>query len=289
MVAGVRRKFGPCLLVLACFGWVTPGLAAPDASRCALASEQGQQLRDEGKLREARSKFIECAAEVCPQVIRQDCSGWLKETETRQPTVIFDAKDDRGRDLGAVRVLVDGKQITTKLEGRPVEIDPGPHHLIFESEGFTTEPQDVIIKENEKGRRLLVPFHPRSGGVAPTGTSPAAPKNGGESAAGSSSVPIVPIALGGVAVLGLAGFTYFFLSAASDAGCSPNCSNAQIDDLKSSVLIADISLGVGIAAGLGAGAYLLFAKPSSSQGPSAGLQQVRLLPTRNGGALRFDF
>jgi hypothetical protein len=100
----------------------------------------------------------------------------------------------------------------------------------------------------------------------------------------------VPIALGGVAVLGLAGFTYFFLSAASDASaCTPSCSNAQIDDLKSNVLIADISLGVGIAAGLGAGAYLLFATPSSSQGTSAGLKQLRLLPTRSGGALRFDF
>ncbi len=274
--------------------------AAPDASRCAMASEQGQQLRDEGKLRDARTKFIECAADACPRVIRQDCAGWLKETETRQPTVIFDAKDDRGRDLGAVRVSVDGKLVTAKLEGRPVEIDPGAHHLVFEAEGFIADPQDVIIKENEKGRRLLINFrHRGAGGSAPA--TPASvptppPKAAGDSAQ-ASSVPVVPIVLGGVAVLGLAGFTYFFLSAASDAGCSPNCTDAQIDDLKSTVLVADISLGVGIAAGLGAGAYLLLAKPSgtASSTPSGARSTwarptgLQLVPTRSGGAIRFDF
>jgi hypothetical protein len=63
----------------------------PPKAACAHAAEDGQRLRTEGKLREARESFTACAAERCPALVRSDCSGWLAEVEAAVPTVVIRA------------------------------------------------------------------------------------------------------------------------------------------------------------------------------------------------------
>ena len=68
-------------------------------------------------------------------------------------------------------------------------------------------------------------------------------------------------------MLALGSFGYFGLTSKSDltklrTDCAPYCAEAQLDDVKSRMLIADVSLGVGIVA-LGVAAVLFVTRGSA--------------------------
>src|SRR5271167_2677163 len=77
---------------------------ADDKAACLDAASKGQSLRDHGKLVEARELFRRCAAQGCPQMVVQDCGGWLGDVEKSLPTVVVTAKDGSGNDLVDVKV-----------------------------------------------------------------------------------------------------------------------------------------------------------------------------------------
>src|SRR5262249_12630112 len=97
--------------------------ATPD---CPTASEQGQRLRDDGKYLRARDMFRQCSRDSCPGVVRKDCSKWLAQIEDSMPTLVVSARDEDGKDVSG-KVLVDGEVAMTKLEGKPLTVDPGEH------------------------------------------------------------------------------------------------------------------------------------------------------------------
>jgi hypothetical protein len=94
---------------------------------------------------------------------------------------------------------------------------------------------------------------------APTPVPAAPPEE--PAPAESKKTPVVVWVLGGVAVVGLAGFVGFGISGRSQQSdlddCKPNCSQGDVDDMKRTYLFADIALGVAAVAG-GAAAYLYF-------------------------------
>jgi hypothetical protein len=83
-----------------------------------------------------------------------------------------------------------------------------------------------------------------------------------------------PLALGAVAVAGGIGFAYFGVHAQSGEAdleqCTPNCSQARVDDVKDDFLRSNVSLGIGIAGLVGAGLWLILDRPSPADaGPRA--------------------
>src|SRR5260370_33051805 len=115
----------------------TAGAGAEDEKHARIsASDQGQQLRDDGKYRLARDAFARCARETCPVPVRQDCVHWLLEVDQSSATIVVNAKDEKGNDLADVAVAVDGTSLVTKLDGKPLTVDPGEHTLRFEPPGF---------------------------------------------------------------------------------------------------------------------------------------------------------
>src|ERR1700704_232380 len=82
--------------------------ATDSKEACLAAADQGQSLRDEGKYSAARDEFLSCARSACPKLVHAQCSDWLRQVDEAIPTVIFAAKDDHGKNLSAVRVLLDG-------------------------------------------------------------------------------------------------------------------------------------------------------------------------------------
>jgi hypothetical protein len=90
-----------------------------------------------------------------------------------------------------------------------------------------------------------------------------------------------PLALGAIGVVGTAGFVYFGVRAKSGEtdleGCSPDCSQAHVDDVKSDYLWSNVSLGVGLAGLVGAGLWLLLDEPSAGAAttPRQGVQLGR--------------
>jgi hypothetical protein len=238
-----------------------------DKKECVAAYEEGQRLRKESKLSDARTRLLVCAQETCPVVVRRDCTQWVADIEQSTPTLVLEALGGGDHDLFDVRVSVDGKSLVTRLDGKAISVDPGVHIIRFERPGSPAIEERVLAREGEKNRRIVARFG--NIGEGPTGTTPAAaPPAAPQRLSTPSSVYI----LGGVGLLGIGTFGYFGalgLSAKSELdkrGCKPSCPAPDVESMKRRFIVADVGLGVGIvAAGI---ATIIFVTRESS-GPSA--------------------
>jgi hypothetical protein len=251
---------------------------------CPTASEQGQKLRDQGKLIRAREMFLLCSKPTCPSVVRKDCAKWLPELDEGIPTVVFSAQDGSGGDLSAVAVTLDGTKVATTLDGKPVPMDPGPHTVIYETQGAPPLTQNVIIRAGEKNRIVKATL-----GAPPTKPEPKPePKPGPNpepKPVQKAGVPTMTYVLGGVGVIGVGSFAFFGITGKNDLSdlkstCAPNCDPSKLDDAKTKLLIADISLGVGILA-LGGATILFLTSGSDNKAAKTGLT---VSPLPGGGA-----
>jgi hypothetical protein len=265
----VRRRLAPLASGLACA--LTVLLAGPfaraDTARCVAAAHEGQRLRDSGKLTSARSAFVGCSTDECPQVVRETCEEWAREIEPRIPDVVLGARDDAGRDLYEVRVSLDGALLTTRLDGRAVPLDPGPHEVLFEAKGFEPVKVFLVTREGEKLRPVVAVFsaakETNDSGAAPPPATPRA------DAPRRSSLPLV--IGGGSAVVGLAGFAVFGAWGQSERNrlertCAPTqtCSTEDVRAARTKLIVANVSLLVGVVGAGVVGALLLAPKPAST-------------------------
>jgi hypothetical protein len=127
--------------------------AHADAKACVAAAEAGQSARAAQKLVNAKASFALCAAESCPGPIRSECERLLGEVDAAIPTAVFGATIE-GQDAVLTRVLVDGILVTDRIDGRAVEIDPGPHVIRFEATGRAPIERTVVLREGEKRRAI---------------------------------------------------------------------------------------------------------------------------------------
>ena len=238
-----------------------PARAEGPALDCPSSSEEGQRLRDKNKYSDARAMFRACSQPTCPAIVRKDCSKWLVEIDETQPSIVIAAQDATGADLASVKVLVDDHQVASKVDGSPIAVDPGEHTLRVEAPGHAPVTQRLILRVSERNRLVRVVF--QDGPKAPTPVGPPRPATEAPSRTtepSSSGTPVLAIVLTGVGIVALGSFGYFGLTSKSDlsklrSDCAPFCDQSQLDDVKSRMLIADVSLGVGIVA-LGVAAVL---------------------------------
>jgi hypothetical protein len=242
---------------------VTPAQAASDMETCITSHEQSQKLKKDGKLLAARAQLINCARDVCPGVIKKECSQMLTEVDESTPSIVVEAKGTAGEDLVEMKVTMDGEPLLTKLDGRAVNVDPGVHVLKFEIPKAKAREEKIVIREGQKNRKIFVDFSPPkpagSAGPSGSGDQPAKPL--------PRPVPALTWVLGGLGIVGL-GTSAFFeaqgLSKRSDLdakGCKPACDAGDVDSAKQSILIGDIAMGVGIAS-LGVAAIVYFTRPA---------------------------
>lgn len=115
-------------------------------ARCAASYEGGQRQRSDGKLLAARDAFRTCARD-CSPAFAKACVEWLDEVEHELPTIVLGVEGSARTD---VRVLVDGAPFRDSLDGRPAEIDPGPHLVRFVSlDGKTSAEKSVVVRSAE--------------------------------------------------------------------------------------------------------------------------------------------
>jgi len=129
--------------------------AEPTKKECVAANEGGQDLRQGGKLREARAALAVCMSPRCPRPVREDCAQRLADIEAALPTLVFVAKDGDGNDLRDVRVSMDGQDLAAS-DGNAVAVDPGDRAFTFTKEGFPPATSDVVVHEGDKNRRIQV-------------------------------------------------------------------------------------------------------------------------------------
>jgi len=277
---------GP-LALLSAFTVTVP--ASADTKACVEASDKGQALRDDGKLRPSREEFLKCAAPQCPSVVRNECSRWVAEVDARIPTVVFGVHDPRGNDIGVVKIAMDGVEIANRADGRAVSVDPGEHKFKFDAAEGQVE-RSFVVREGEKARVLSVTLQaPRSEATQTASIVPpvvnAPPPDTTQRA---SSVPTGTFIFGGLSLVAFAGFGYFWVSAVDEAKnlrdtCTPNCATADTSPAMTKALIADVSLGVGIASALTAAGFYVFGRSDSADRPKASLD---VSPVAGGATMR---
>ena len=239
---------------------------AEDKQACLAAFDKAQQLRIDGRLRAARVELALCARSECPVLVRQDCATWLNDVMGSLPSVVVGARDGRGKDLIAVRVLVDGVEVASALDGKPILVDPGAHKFRYETAGTLPVEEQVLIREGERNRHLTVNFTP------PKTDEPKRDPKGLPHASSddnsSSGAPVASYVLFGVGAVALGGALYFDLTANGDAKtlrdvCAPFCHQEDVDAVQTKYVAAAVSLGVGVVA-IGVATYLLLARSSDA-------------------------
>lgn len=255
----------------------SPALAEDPKAACVAAHSEAQSLRTDSKLREAREKLLVCARPECPAAVRADCAKWLGEVQDEIPSIMVAATDANGGDVADVRVVVDGVVVAKELTGQPILLNPGQRTLRFEREGASPIERKLVLRVGERNRRVEVQFSPKLVGAgpdappAPSGDSDTQPEP--DTGGSKGGVPAATWILGGVGVLGLAGFTYFALDGSKKEDdlkqCKPSCPEDDVQAARTSYLLGDVSLGVGVLALAGA-AYFYFASGPSKEKASGG-------------------
>lgn len=239
-----------------------PGHArADEKSECIDAHKHAQELRQAGQLRAARAALMTCAADACPALVKRDCAQWVQDVGAAVPSVVVEARDEQGRETTNVEVLVDGDRVADHLDGRAIEVDPGEHLFQFRSRTGVVLDQRAVVREGEHMRRLVADFERHPPPPAPVAAPIARPPMAPEPSRGS----VLPWVLGGVSVIGVAGFATFAILGKSKQGeledCKPTCSLDEVGVMRTRYLVADIALGTAIVAG---GLALYFAVSSRS-------------------------
>jgi hypothetical protein len=293
--SGVRIGY-IALAVVAVLGGASEAFA-DDRQQCLDAASQGQTLRDDHHLVDARSQFRACAQQACPAVVQRDCAAWLDDIERTLPTVVVAATDPGGSDLSAVRVTVDGRVLTEKLDGTELLVDPGQHAFTFEAAGQPPVARTLILKEGEKGRRVPVQIG-RPESAPPAGATPAPtpppppvaspspiPAPTTEPAAGPSPRATLGLVVGGVGVAGLVAGAIFGALAVSANNAYPrycggnigapspsDCNSAGVQGRNDAFAKATASTALFIGGGAlaAAGAVIYLTAPRGA-GPAVGI------------------
>ncbi|MBX3190682.1 MAG: hypothetical protein KF819_27025 [Labilithrix sp.] len=279
----MRRRGFVSALALCASLLAAQSAGADEKQACVAASEKAQQLRNAGKLGEAREQLAICGRSACPRLVQQDCTTWMSEVLAILPSIVPGARDRKGRDIVEVKVFVDGKMVTETLDGKPIAVDPGVHTFRFETRSAPPIEEQVVVRQNEKNRILTVTFAtPGDAGGARVTTD----------ATRDPAPPIAAYVVGGVGLVGLGVGAAIGVTASSDAsdirdsGCAPRCDVAEVDAIQSRYTIAGVTAGIGGAL-LVAGVVMLILHVSG-ESRSGGLDRPQAYATTPGGiAIRF--
>lgn len=257
---------------------------ADPLSRCVAAFTEGQRLRNDGHLVEGRAEFLVCSQAACPAALRTDCITWSEELRSQIPSVSFRVTVDH-KIAQEAKVFLDGNPLPSALEGRAVELNPGPHTARFEYADQPAQEQQFVAAEGERYRVIQAEFA--------SGTSEPAPGvNTPEPAPGANTplaqrlpssppavlerpTPIATYVFLGVGAAAAINAVVWGLSATVtkndlEATCSPNCEENKIDAVKQRALISDISTGASVLSLAGA-VLTYYLRPEA---PSSGTVEV---------------
>lgn len=213
---------------------------------CLAAHEDALELRAQKKPHAAREKLVACARVECPTVVRKECAEQIALVDKDAPTVVLEARDETGADATAVTVTMDGAPLVPRLTGAAVDVEPGEHVFRFEGAGGKAIEQRVLVVAGDKNRKIVADFGTLVAKPAPIDGPPPPPHE-------TKKVPVAAYVVGGVAIAAFGSFAFFALAGKGEekdlaSSCSPTCSDDQLSPVKRDYLVADVSLGIGVAA-----------------------------------------
>jgi hypothetical protein len=237
-----------------------------EQARCVNDHREGQTLHRAGRLKASKERFQRCLDLQCSPVLRMDCAARLDEVEAEVPTIVLAARSSRG-DLVEVSVFQSGLLLTSRLDGRPIALDPGPQALRFEAAGHEPLEERLLMRSGERNRLVLVTMKERLPSGSPsngpaltsspglTSPTPGGTASEGSAAAPPRSVPAPPAqplasfstsdyfvfgtGLGLAAAGAVLGLVVVRERAAATEQCSPFCSEDHVDGIRRRGWIAD--------------------------------------------------
>jgi hypothetical protein len=220
--------------------------SAQEVDQCVAEHSRAQDHMERSELQAAKKELLRCARESCPSIVRAECSRGLDLVRQNEASIVVDARGRDGKPTTHVRLKIDGKLVAERIGAQAIAVDPGEHVVRFELATGEEREQRVLLRQGEKNKMLRADF-------SPTRSEHATGSAGVSSDRAASSLPIGAIVLGAVGVAGFAGFAYFGLQGRAkesdlEAECVPYCTESQADPMYRSYLLADISLGIGLAA-----------------------------------------
>jgi hypothetical protein len=262
------------------------------ASRaCTAAYNAAQELERDNHLREAEKSWLACAKATCGAFLKHECTVRHARVGGDIPSVIPVITDAAGAPVADAQVAMDGQLLTSRIDGRAVPVDPGVHEFVFKNGSGQLAQEKVVISQGQRNRLISVSLRPAADTTAhaevpataarppvanppelkPTAldhNAPAAEESSQAIRGRHSSGSVAPYLLGTMGVASLAGFGLLTYWGRKDndrlADCSPNCAPASVDHIRKMYLGANIALGVGVAALVGA-AWVALSGGSSSK------------------------
>jgi hypothetical protein len=123
---------------------------------CVAAYKKGQALWKSGRLFEAKETLQKCTKLICSAGLRRECGFRVEQLENDTPTVVLEVIDDRGKPVTNVNVMMDGRPLVSRLDGRAVPVDPGSHEFVFETAGVVFAKEKAIILQGQRNRAISV-------------------------------------------------------------------------------------------------------------------------------------
>ncbi|MDB4934896.1 MAG: uncharacterized protein JWP87_1868 [Labilithrix sp.] len=269
-------------------------------NQCAAAYKTAQEREEAGRLLAARALAVSCAKVSCGMTLMEQCAAMHAQIESDLPSFLPVVTDAAGAPRADVEVRVDGELVASRLEGRPLAIDPGAHDVTFTTNGGSSHDQKfalvttvkVNIDARDRGRQIAITLPTSRENVT---AQAATPTEIGEKPAVVDVPPpadgakqgrsVFPYVLGGAGIVALGAGALLTLWGRDDnrrlAQCSPNCSQGSIDHIQTMYIAADVSLGVGVVA-LGLATVLLATRSSEAKPPARAAYVVDVKPAPNG-------
>jgi hypothetical protein len=138
------------------------GEPSEGAATCVSTHESGLSAQREGKLTRAYERFAECTLPACPGPVREECAQKVKQLNELIPTVVLSARVRGGAELSDTSVEVDSRPLASRLDGRAHRLDPGPHSFRFQSAGRPDRVVSVVLGEGDRLRRVEAVWEPAS-------------------------------------------------------------------------------------------------------------------------------
>lgn len=249
----------PCV----CCTFTLAAHAADEVDTCVNASEQAQKQRDEGRYLEARENLLICSRDVCPDVVVKDCVDQLAAVEKAIPSVVFGVQGLDPDALAKVRVSIDDGREQHSVDGKPVQVNPGWHTVVFRTAEGREHRSKVLVKVGERNRVVEATFPSASKQPEALPDTKPEPEEPATSWTGYALLAGGTLALGGSA--------YFWIRGRGDlddlrggCGVTSSCAQSDVDDARRTILVGDILGGVGVIA-LGTGAYLVLTGPAEPE------------------------
>jgi hypothetical protein len=171
-----------------------------------------------------------------------------------------------------LKIYIDDELRFQVMPNRAVELNPGTYRFRFVAEGKPEVEQEIVLGEAEKFRTVTIRFSdpaklPESGpsvqqqaGLSTTTLPPRMTEE--------RPIPLASYIFAGVAIVGGVNFAAWGLSSKSlvsnmEDNCAPDCQQTYIDRARTRALVADVSLGIGVAS-LATATVIYFLRPAKS-------------------------